>query len=221
MMVSLRTGASRYMLSAGFMLRIPGSRSLSHVAIKENLLKDPSLLAWKGKAILSSPTFSVFNPASPETILAEVGSMDPEPAIQAAHDVLPSWRDGTTASHRSSLISQWSSLIKSNSEDLAKIMTLESGKPLAESKGEVSYAASFLDYYAAEALRSTGAGGGFMIPSPFSDASGASRGRALAVQQAVGVCALITPWNFPLAMITRKGKCLPSHRNIGFNHYCS
>lgn len=83
-------------------------------------------------------------------------------------------------------------------------MTLESGKPMAESRGEVSYAASFLDYYAAEAIRSSGAGGGFMVPSPFATPSGGPKGNVLAIQQAVGVCALITPWNFPMAMITRK-----------------
>jgi acyl-CoA reductase-like NAD-dependent aldehyde dehydrogenase len=94
--------------------------------------------------------------------------------------------------------------MKSNSEDLATIMTLESGKPLAESRGEVNYAASFLDYYAGEAIRATGAGGGFLAPSTFSAPSGAPRGHIMAIQQAVGVTALITPWNFPLAMITRK-----------------
>lgn len=84
-------------------------------------------------------------------------------------------------------------------------MTLESGKPLAESKGEVNYAASFLDYYAAEAIRPTSAGGGFIIPTPFVDAARAApRGQIMAIQQAVGVTALITPWNFPMAMITRK-----------------
>jgi len=83
-------------------------------------------------------------------------------------------------------------------------MTLESGKPLAESQGEVNYARSFLDYFAAEAIRPTGAGGGFMVPSPFPAADGGPKGPVLAMQQAVGVAAMVTPWNFPLAMITRK-----------------
>lgn len=164
-------------------------------------LKDPSLLNWEGS---SSSSFPVFDPASPETAIADVESVDVGVAIQSSYDALPSWRDDTTASFRASLLSDWSRLVKSNSEDLAKIMTLESGKPIGESRGEVNYAASFLDYYAAEAIRSTGAGGGFIVPSPFATSSGGSRGTAMAVQQAVGVCSLVTPWNFPLAMITRK-----------------
>ncbi|KAL3917114.1 MAG: hypothetical protein SGILL_004863, partial [Bacillariaceae sp.] len=95
-----------------------------------------------------------------------------------------------------------------NAQDLATIMTLESGKPLSESLGEVQYARSFLDYFAAEAVRSTSAGGGFLVPTPFSKPNdgggGGPKGHILAVQQAVGVSALIAPWNFPLAMITRK-----------------
>jgi succinate-semialdehyde dehydrogenase/glutarate-semialdehyde dehydrogenase len=197
MMVST---TSRLMLSLIVTTRSARGFSTSSVA-KMMQLKDPSLLEWKGS---SSSSFPVFDPASPETILAQVESVDAEAAIQNSYDALPSWRDNTTASLRGSLLSEWSNLIKSNSEDLATIMTLESGKPMGESRGEVNYAASFLDYYAAEAIRSTGAGGGFMVPSPFSTASGGSRGTAMAVQQAVGVCALITPWNFPLAMITRK-----------------
>ena len=87
----------------------------------------------------------------------------------------------------------------------AKIMTLESGKPLHEARGEVSYGTSFLDYYAAEALRSNSAGGGFLSPTPFTvPGSTAPRGKIMVINEAVGVCALITPWNFPIAMITRK-----------------
>ena len=91
-----------------------------------------------------------------------------------------------------------------HADDLATIMTLESGKPLAESHGAVNYAKSFLDYYAAEAIRPTGSGGGFMVPSPFPGTNGGPKGHVLAMQQAVGVAAMVTPWNFPLAMITRK-----------------
>jgi len=115
---------------------------------------------------------------------------------------------------------------------VAKIMTLESGKPVRESIGEVGYGTSFIDYYAAEAIRSNSAGGGYMCPSPFSAVDGSPRfvvtiillflklisetsslmqhydhpyrGKVMAVQEPVGVTALITPWNFPIAMITRK-----------------
>jgi succinate-semialdehyde dehydrogenase/glutarate-semialdehyde dehydrogenase len=101
-------------------------------------------------------------------------------------------------------LSRWSDLIKENTDDIATIMTLESGKPIQESQGEVAYGASFLDYYAAEAIRPTSAGGGFLTPTPFMTAEGGPRGKVIAVQEAVGVTALITPWNFPIAMITRK-----------------
>ena len=182
-------------------LIIHPSRCFSTIA--KHRLKDPSLLERLSPS-LSMPTFPVFDPSSPSTTISEVQSVNVDSAIQSSYDALPAWRDKTTAAYRSSLLIEWSNLIKSNSEDLATIMTLESGKPLGESRGEVNYAASFLDYYAAEAIRSTGAGGGFMVPSPFSTSTGGPRGNILSVQQAIGVCALITPWNFPLAMITRK-----------------
>lgn len=168
-----------------------------------SLLQDPSLIPKRG----TSNTFPVYDPADPESLIAEVpkmGKLDAQAAIQQSHGVLPKWRDETTAAHRAFLLQQWSSLIKQNAQDLATIMTLEAGKPLAESLGEVNYAASFLDYYAAEAIRPTGAGGGFLAPSPFAASTGAPRGQIMAIQQAIGVTALITPWNFPSAMITRK-----------------
>lgn len=84
-------------------------------------------------------------------------------------------------------------------------MTMESGKPLQESLGEVAYGTSFLDYYAAESIRPSGAGGGFIVPTPFTHPGAtAPRGKVMAVNEAVGVVGLITPWNFPIAMITRK-----------------
>jgi succinate-semialdehyde dehydrogenase/glutarate-semialdehyde dehydrogenase len=85
-------------------------------------------------------------------------------------------------------------------------MALESGKSIKESLGEISYGVSFLDYYAAEALRPSSAGGGFLVPTPFSHQDGAPRGQILTLQQAVGVCALIAPWNFPIAMVRRSDR---------------
>ena len=103
------------------------------------------------------------------------------------------------------MIQEWKRLIMENADDLAIIMSLESGKPLAESRGEVDYGASFLEFYAGEAIRSTGAGGGTLLPTTFVHPGTTNpRGRIMAVQQAVGVTGLITPWNFPIAMITRK-----------------
>ena len=93
--------------------------------------------------------------------------------------------------HRSNVLSKWSALITENSDDIAKIMTLESGKPLAESKGEVAYGTSFLDYFAGEAIRPGCSGGGYMSPSPFTDGSGAPRGKIMAINEAVGVCGLM------------------------------
>lgn len=180
----------------------------------DDLLQDPSLLLnWDPISSSSSDkvnheTFDVTNPADPEMTLARVPSLNASDAIDRSSQALPSWKDETTAANRGSLLTAWSALVLAHQEDLAVIMTLESGKPLAESRGEVKYAASFLDYYAGEAIRPTGAGGGFVTPSPFADDSGSGRGsprgQLLAIQQPVGVCAMITPWNFPAAMITRK-----------------
>lgn len=174
-------------------------------------LSDPTLL---GEGANTFDTFDVVDPgASAEAfnggraIIAHVrrmGREDTKQAIDRASAALIGWRDGTTALQRSGIISKWSQLIKENSEDIATIMTLESGKPLNESKGEVIYGTSFLDYFAAEAIRPSSAGGGYMCPSPFTTPDGAPRGKIMAINEAVGVCALITPWNFPIAMITRK-----------------
>jgi len=135
------------------------------------------------------------------------------------------WRETeTTASHRAQLLSNWSTLIRSSQDDLATILTMESGKPLQESYGEIKYAASYLDFYAGEAIRSTNAGGGFLLPTPFTgiptnknkeqqqqqqqpqefQTHSRPRGQIMVRYGSVGVCALITPWNFPAAMITRK-----------------
>lgn len=178
-----------------------------------SMLSDPSLL---GEGVMAgAATFDVGNPgASPKqvndgsAIIAQVrrmGREDTKQAIDRASAALSGWKDGTTALHRSGILSKWSALVKENSEDIAKIMSLESGKPLDESRGEVQYGTSFLDYYAAEATRPHAAGGGYMAPSPFTaPGDGAPRGKIMAINEAVGVCALITPWNFPIAMITRK-----------------
>ncbi len=177
-----------------------------------SLLNDPSIL---GEHVSGTDTFNVIDPGASASqfddgsaIIAQVkrmGREDTKDAIDRAHAALPGWKDGTTALHRSNILSKWSSLIKENSEDIATIMTLESGKPLNESRGEVTYGTSFLDYFAAEAIRPNCAGGGYMAPSPFTAPDGTSpRGKIMAIHDAVGVCALITPWNFPIAMITRK-----------------
>jgi succinate-semialdehyde dehydrogenase / glutarate-semialdehyde dehydrogenase len=175
-----------------------------------SLLSDPSLIQQETttQTDIGDQVFPVYDPASPDSVIAEVpihNGQDARSAIERCHQALPSWRDGTTAMYRASLLTKWSDLMQRNAEDLAIIMTLESGKPLTESRGEVQYARSFLDYFASEAIRATGAGGGFMVPTPFTLPDGNTpKGHIMAIQQAVGVSALIAPWNFPLAMITRK-----------------
>ncbi len=165
--------------------------------------------------------FSVFDPGASTTspiLLAKVRSMnqsDTQHAIYNAHEALPHWKHGTSAYYRSQLLSKWSALINEHSEDISTVMTMESGKPLHESRSEIIYGTNYLDFYAGEAIRSNSAGGGVLYPSPFitttnskedvsPSSSPAPRGRCMAINEAVGVCGLITPWNFPLAMLTRK-----------------
>ena len=147
--------------------------------------------------------FSVYNPADPNQVLAKVPLKSRQDAVSMIDDsyaALPAWRDETTPAFRASLLTAWSHLIQQHQHDIATIMTLESGKPLAESMGEVLYGTSFLDYYAAEIKRPSGV----VLPSAFSNNDGSPKGHAMTLTQAVGVCGLVTPWNFPLAMATRK-----------------
>lgn len=168
-------------------------------------------LSWfqrpdEGDAASSHSTpavFPVHNPAEPSHIIAHVpihSRCDVARAIERSDAALEQWRDGTTSAYRASLLIKWSQLIQQHKHDIATIMTLESGKPLAESIGEVNYGTSFLDYYAAEAVRFAGT----LLPAAFSHPDGSPRGQSMAMYQAVGITALITPWNFPIAMITRK-----------------
>jgi len=139
--------------------------------------------------------FPVDNPATGETI-AHVGNTSialAHDAILSAEKALTSWRN-TTAKSRAQILRKWFDLIIDNADDLAFLMTLEQGKPLAEAKGEVIYGASFVEWFAEQAKRIEGS----VLESP-------QLGRELLVlKQGIGVCAAITPWNFPIAMITRK-----------------
>ncbi|MGM5024032.1 NADP-dependent succinate-semialdehyde dehydrogenase [Tardiphaga sp. 367_B4_N1_1] len=164
-------------------------------------LKDPSLLrdacyidgAWI--AAEQGATIAVENPATGESVgsVPKMGAAETNRAIEAANDALPSWR-GRTAKERSAILRRWFDLMMANQEDLARIMTAEQGKPMAESRGEIAYAASFIEWFAEEGKRIYGD----TIP-PFS-----SDRRIVVLKQPIGVCAAITPWNFPAAMITRK-----------------
>jgi succinate-semialdehyde dehydrogenase/glutarate-semialdehyde dehydrogenase len=149
--------------------------------------------AWVGA--VHGLRLAVTDPASGEILarVPEMGVLETREAIAAAEAALPAWRS-LTAKERAGLLKRWFELILAATDDLAMIMTREQGKPLAEAKGEVAYAASFIEWFAEEAKRVYGE----IIPSPRTDA------RLLAIRQPVGVCAAITPWNFPAAMITRK-----------------
>ncbi|PQP04270.1 succinate-semialdehyde dehydrogenase (NADP(+)) [Pseudomonas frederiksbergensis] len=139
--------------------------------------------------------FAVTNPADGETIaqVSSLGQAETTRAIAAAQAALPTWR-GKTAKERSNVLRTWFELIMANQEDLARLLSWEQGKPLAESRGEVAYGASFIEWFAEEAKRVYGD----VIPHD-------KQGRRLVViKQAIGVVAAITPWNFPNAMITRK-----------------
>lgn len=159
------------------------------------LLKQASLINGEWRMSSDNSTVKVLDPAN-HNVVAEVTRLtqaDVEQAISAAEQALISWRK-KTAKERSTLLRRWFDLIIENTEDLATLMTAEQGKPLAEARGEISYAASFIDWFAEEAKRTYGD----IIPSPQADK------RLLVIKQPVGVCAAITPWNFPAAMITRK-----------------
>jgi len=137
----------------------------------------------------------VFNPANGERLggVPRFGAAETREAIYAAETAFPGWRD-LLARERSQILRRWFDLMNQHADDLARMMTLEQGKPLAEAKGEVAYAASFVEWFAEEAKRVYGD----TIPTPGKDR------RLIVIRQPIGVCAAITPWNFPAAMITRK-----------------
>lgn len=143
----------------------------------------------------SKQSETIFNPATTEVIgtVPIMGATETKMAINAANAALPSWR-AKTAKERSQLLRKWYELIIEHQDELAHIMTLEQGKPLAEAKGEILYAASFVEWFGEEAKRLYGD----LIPGPQTNK------RVLVMKQPVGVTAAITPWNFPSSMITRK-----------------
>jgi succinate-semialdehyde dehydrogenase/glutarate-semialdehyde dehydrogenase len=143
----------------------------------------------------SGAVFAVHNPATGERIgqVPDMGGDETARAIAAAEAALPPWRR-LLAKERSAILRRWYELIVASCDELARLLTTEQGKPLAEARGEVMYAASFVEWFAEEAKRANGD----VIPTNAQDR------RLLVMRQPVGVCAAITPWNFPAAMITRK-----------------
>jgi len=164
-------------------------------------LKDPTLLrteafiAGSWQQADDDRTFDVVNPATGERIakVPRMGTQETRRAIEAANTAWPAWR-AKTGKERAAILRKWYELMLANADDLALILTTEQGKPLAEAKGEIAYAASFLEWFGEEAKRINGD----TIPTPAADK------RIVVTKEPIGVCAAITPWNFPAAMITRK-----------------
>lgn len=170
-------------------------------AHKTLALKDPALLrerafvAGEWQAADGGATLEVRNPATGALIgtVPAMGAAETRRAIDAANAAWPAWRK-KTAKERAAILRKWHDLMIAHADDLALILTTEQGKPLAEAKGEIGYAASFLEWFAEEGKRVYGD----TIPTPAADK------RIVVTKEPVGVCAAITPWNFPAAMITRK-----------------
>jgi succinate-semialdehyde dehydrogenase / glutarate-semialdehyde dehydrogenase len=162
-------------------------------------LKDPALFktrAWiDGEWSGGTAEFAVLDPADNAEIarVPDFGADEARRAIAAAHAALPAWR-ALTGKARATILRRWFELMIEHADDLAAIMTAEQGKPLAEARGEVVYGASFLEWFAEEAKRVNGD----VLASPAADK------KLVVLKQPIGVCASITPWNFPIAMITRK-----------------
>ncbi|MDR5818809.1 aldehyde dehydrogenase family protein, partial [Caballeronia sp. LZ033] len=164
-------------------------------------LKDPTLLRhaayldgeWQQSD--TGETFEVKNPATGESLgsVPKMGTTETRRAIDAANAAWPAWRK-KTAKERAAVMRKWFDLMTENADDLALILTTEQGKPLAEAKGEITYAASFIEWFAEEGKRVAGD----TLATPAADK------RIVVTKEPIGVCAAITPWNFPAAMITRK-----------------
>jgi succinate-semialdehyde dehydrogenase/glutarate-semialdehyde dehydrogenase len=164
-------------------------------------LKDPSLFKqlayvdgqWIGAD--SGATFDVTDPATGEVIarVADLGAAETDARRRCRRSAQKAWA-AKTGKERANILRRWFDLMLANTDDLAYLMTREQGKPLAEAKGEIAYAASFIEWFAEEAKRVDGE----VLATPAADK------RLVTLRQPVGVCAAITPWNFPAAMITRK-----------------
>ena len=164
-------------------------------------LRDPDLLRQQacigGQWVDadSGAVLQVFNPATGALIgsVPDMGGAETRRAIHAAQQAWPAWR-ARTARERGHILRRWYELVLDHQEDLAVLMTLEQGRPLADARAEVAYAASFIDWFAEEGKRIYGD----LIPQPQKDT------RTLVLKEPLGVCAAITPWNMPSAMVTRK-----------------
>ncbi|MFV0664194.1 NADP-dependent succinate-semialdehyde dehydrogenase [Denitromonas sp.] len=173
----------------------PQSRSQTLKLTDTSLLKQQCYIDGVWTDADSGRTFVVDNPATGEVlaVVPDAGADETRRAIEAARLAQPAWR-AKTAGERAKVLRRWHDLLLANQEDLARLMTAEQGKPLTESRGEIAYAASFIEWFAEEGKRIYGD----IIPPHHADK------RVLVTKEPIGVCAAITPWNFPSAMITRK-----------------
>ena len=160
-----------------------------------NLFRQQALINGEWLDANNGEVIDVTNPANGDKLgsVPKMGADETRAAIDAANRALPAWR-ALTAKERATILRNWFNLMMEHQDDLARLMTLEQGKPLAEAKGEISYAASFIEWFAEEGKRIYGD----TIPGHQADK------RLIVIKQPIGVTAAITPWNFPAAMITRK-----------------
>src|SRR3954468_16912023 len=177
-------------------MNAPAQPGLAAIPLKDaKLFREQCYLDGAWLSSDSKKTVAVKNPATGQTLgsVPVMGAAEARRAIEAAERAWPAWR-AKTGKERAALLRKWFDLMMANQEDLAQILTAEQGKPLAEARGEIAYGASFIEWFAEEAKRVYGD----TIPSPWADK------RILVLKQPIGVAAMITPWNFPNAMITRK-----------------
>lgn len=183
-----------------------------------NLLRQQCYINGQWLDADSKATIPVTNPANGNTLgqVPKMGTAETRRAIEAANAAWPAWR-AQTAKERAAILRRWYELLIANQDDLAKLMTAEQGKPFAESKGEVVYGASFVEWFAEEGKRVYGD----TIPQQKSDQ------RLVVIKEPIGVCAAITPWNFPIAMITRKvapalaAGCVVVVKPAGLTPFCA
>lgn len=159
------------------------------------LLREQAFINGQWLDAADGARHAIRNPASGEVIaeVPDLGALETRAAIAAAEAALPAWR-ALAAKERARLLRRWHDLVMASQEDIARLMTCEQGKPLAEARGEVAYGAAFIEWFAEEGRRVSGD----VLPAPTADR------RIVVLKQPVGVTAAITPWNFPVAMITRK-----------------
>src|SRR3954467_14977634 len=177
-------------------MNAPAQPGLAAIPLKDaKLFREQCYLDGAWLSSDSKKTVAVKNPATGQTLgsVPVMGAAEARRAIEAAERAWPAWR-AKTGKERAVILRKWFDLMMANQEDLAQMLTAEQGKPLAEARGEIAYGASFIEWFGEEAKRTYGD----TIPSPWADK------RIVVMKQPIGGCALITPWNFPNAMITRK-----------------